>query len=119
VGETNIVDVNASDELDAVRFDERWFGMLDLSGESLGGIRGGGSCQPVTNQAQIHQFKRQRGLSRLTMHVTCCASGTTVPTHTPAPTRGARDGAATASAQQPSCTCGFADTRLSKANPII
>ena len=38
---------DASDELDAVRFEERWLGMLDLSGDIRGGIRGGGSCQSV------------------------------------------------------------------------
>jgi hypothetical protein len=47
VGEAIIVVVDASDELDAVRFNARWFGILDFIGESLGGIRGGGSCQPV------------------------------------------------------------------------
>ena len=48
MGEGSVVTVDASDELDAVRFDVRWLGRLDLIGESLGGIRGGGSCQPVT-----------------------------------------------------------------------
>lgn len=48
MGEGSNVAVDASDELEAVRFKERWLGMLDLVGESLGGIRGGGSCQPVT-----------------------------------------------------------------------
>lgn len=53
MGEASVVDVDASDELDAIRFIVRWFGMLDLIGESLGGIRGGGSCQSVT---RIHEF---------------------------------------------------------------
>ena len=48
MGEGSIVTVDAFDELDAVRFKERWLGRLDLIGDSLGGIRGGGSCQPVT-----------------------------------------------------------------------
>jgi len=54
VGEARVVAVDASDELDAVLLSARWFGMLDLSGESLGGIRGGGSCQPVNYEVQIH-----------------------------------------------------------------
>ena len=41
---------DASDELDAVRFEARWLGMLDLSGDIRGGIRGGGSCQSVAHQ---------------------------------------------------------------------
>jgi hypothetical protein len=47
VGEARLVTVDASDELDAVLLRLRWLGMLDLSGESLGGMRGGGSCQPT------------------------------------------------------------------------
>jgi hypothetical protein len=58
VGEASVVDVDASDELDAVLLNERWLGMLDLSGESLGGIRGGGSCQPVNHEERIRQFVR-------------------------------------------------------------
>lgn len=56
MGEASVVIVDASDELDAVLFSERWLGILDLSGESLGGIRGGGSCQPVNHEVRIHQF---------------------------------------------------------------
>ena len=53
VGEARVVTVDASDELDAVLLSARWLGMLDLSGERLGGIRGGGSCQPVNHEVQI------------------------------------------------------------------
>jgi hypothetical protein len=59
VGETSVVAVDASDELDTVLFGERWLGMPDLSGESLGGIRGGGSCQPVNHEVRIRQFVRE------------------------------------------------------------
>src|SRR6266567_8443498 len=52
VGEARVVAVDASDELDAVLLSARWLGMLDLSGECLGGMRGGGSCQPVNHEVQ-------------------------------------------------------------------
>ena len=56
MGEARVVAVDASDELEAVLLSARWLGILDLSGESLGGIRGGGSCQPVNYEEQIHSF---------------------------------------------------------------
>jgi hypothetical protein len=58
VGEASVVADDPSEELDAVRLDARWLGMLDLSGESRGGIRGGGSCQPIIHQAYINRYAK-------------------------------------------------------------